>query len=217
MAEELFEVLRPHLEGPHLHVAGHSLGGSLATLVGLTAHLRGVGAGPAASAGGSGSSSNGGSSSRASGSSGASSSSSSSSSGGGGGSGGSSSSAAQQRPQQPGQPRVQVTTFGSPPVLALASAADEDGRAILRALRLPLGTVRNYVLQVRGVDCGSGLREETRAPPLRRGATAQGCARAAPPPRRKPTALLPCPNNSHTSRMIQCRARCSPPTLPSWR
>lgn len=41
MAEELYGVLHPHMEGhSRLHLAGHSLGGSLATMVALTAHLR---------------------------------------------------------------------------------------------------------------------------------------------------------------------------------
>lgn len=126
MAVELFAALRPHLEGPHLHLAGHSLGGSLATLVGLMAHLKGLGSSSSSADSGGGSSS--------------------SSSGGGGGSSGG---AQQQLQQQQGaRLRVQCTTFGSPPVLALAAQQDEDGRAILQALRLPLGTVRNYVLQV---------------------------------------------------------------------
>lgn len=122
MAAELFEVLRPHMEGvPRLHLAGHSLGGSLATLVGLTAHLKlggsclGGGGGGAASGRGSSTSSS-----------------------------GTSSDAEpvehpprQQHQQQQRQQRqrlqVEVTTFGSPPVLALAHGAEEDGRSILQA------------------------------------------------------------------------------------
>lgn len=113
MAEELFEVLRPHMEGQsQLHLAGHSLGGSLATLVALTAHLR---------LGGSGSSS---------------------------GSGTAANSQQQQQPLGGGGLQVQCTTFGSPPVLALAAGAGEDGGSMLQALRMPPGSVRNYVLQV---------------------------------------------------------------------
>ena len=44
MAAELFEVLRPHLEAyPHVHVAGHSLGGALSSMLALTAHLKTAG------------------------------------------------------------------------------------------------------------------------------------------------------------------------------
>jgi pimeloyl-ACP methyl ester carboxylesterase len=116
MAEELFEVLRPHMEGQsQLHLAGHSLGGSLATLVALTAHLR---------LGGS-SSSN------------------------------SSTAAASHHQQQQqlgaGGLQVQCTTFGSPPVLALAAGAGEDGGSMLQALRMAPGSVRNYVLQVKSL------------------------------------------------------------------
>lgn len=132
MAEELFEVLRPHMEGaPRLHLAGHSLGGSLATLVALTAHLKlggsslGAGGGSSSSHGAGGSSDSAASSLRG---------------------GGSTSGALpvkqqhgqQLREQQQEQQRrqrlqVEVTTFGSPPVLALAHGAEEDGRSILQA------------------------------------------------------------------------------------
>ena len=135
MAEELFEVLRPHMEGhARLHLAGHSLGGSLATLVALAAHLKLGGTRPASGSGGVASSSGlgglGGSSSG---------------SGGGGGNLGSSGRGGGQEPAL----RVGVTTFGSPPVVALSEGAEEDGRSILQALRLPPGCVRNYVLQAR--------------------------------------------------------------------
>lgn len=111
MAEQLFEDLRPHLEGaPNVHLAGHSLGGSLATLLAVTTHLRlhGGGSGSGGSVGGG----NGASSSSGS---------------GGAGKG--------------VQPRVQVTTFGSPPVLALAGPGGEDGRALLqvRGACMPAG------------------------------------------------------------------------------
>jgi hypothetical protein len=126
-------VLRPHLEGGgRLHVAGHSLGGSLATLVAIAAHLRLGGGGgsreedvAAATAAAAGQRIK-------------------SSVTGSGGSGKVGGGTAGQR----GRLAVQCTTFGSPPVLALARAPGEDGRSILAALRLPLGAVRNYVLQV---------------------------------------------------------------------
>lgn len=41
--------------------------------------------------------------------------------------------------------RVRVATFGSPPVLSLARGAD-SGDAILEALGMAPGAVRNYVL-----------------------------------------------------------------------
>ncbi|KAL4439045.1 hypothetical protein ABPG77_006982 [Micractinium sp. CCAP 211/92] len=135
MAEELFEVLRPHMEGvPRLHLAGHSLGGSLATLVALTAHLKLGGSclggdGGASSAGGGSSTSSGGTSSGAL------------------SAGHQPQQQRQQQQQQRQRLQVEVTTFGSPPVLALARGAEEDGRSILQALRLPLDSVRNYVLQ----------------------------------------------------------------------
>jgi hypothetical protein len=143
MAAELFDVLHPHIEAArHVELAGHSLGGSLATLLALTAHLRingGMGVGDSSS----GSSSGGGGSSSSHESSGGgrrTTSFTSSSSSGSGGSDGSS---------RPLQRRLSLhcTTFGSPPVLALASQPDEDGRSILKALQLPTGTFRNYVLQ----------------------------------------------------------------------
>ena len=119
MAAELYDVLQPHMEGArHVELAGHSLGGSLATLLALTAHLR-LNGGLGASAG-------------------------SSSSGGGGGSGGpaggfaSSSSSSSSISSSGGSTplsrnlSVHCTTFGSPPVLALANQPDEDGRSILK-------------------------------------------------------------------------------------
>lgn len=135
MADELFGELRPHIEGQaHLHLAGHSLGGSLATLMALTAHLRLGG-------GGGGSSSEQSDASSSSGTSGSDSSRSNSTAPP------AATAPAEQAPPGGGL-RVQCTTFGSPPVLALESQDDEDGRSILRALRLPPGSVRNYVLQV---------------------------------------------------------------------
>ncbi|KAL4452698.1 hypothetical protein ABPG75_008360 [Micractinium tetrahymenae] len=152
MAEELFGVLRPHMEGvPRLHLAGHSLGGSLATLVALTAHLKLGASSLGASSGGSDSSSTSSSSDGAhpSGLAG------SSSPGSAGFGSGAVPSRQQQQQRQQAQHaqqqrqrlQVEVTTFGSPPVLALAHGAEEDGRSILQALRLPLGAVKNYVLQ----------------------------------------------------------------------
>ena len=108
-------MLRPHMEGQsHLHLAGHSLGGSLATLVALTAHLRLGGSGSSADA------------------------------------------ASQQQPLGMGGLQVQCTTFGSPPVLALAAGAGEDGGSMLQALRMPPSSVRNYVLQVLRGSCLGG-------------------------------------------------------------
>lgn len=133
MADELFAVLRPHMEGQtRVHLAGHSLGGSLATLVALTAQLKLGGCSvPSTSSSSSSGSTGSGSGSNGTGSSGA------GSGGGGGGDG--------RQGRQCLQ--VQCTTFGSPPVLALAQGAAEDGRSILQALKLPLSSVRNYVLQ----------------------------------------------------------------------
>lgn len=166
MAGELFEELRPHMEGvPRLHLAGHSLGGSLATLVALTAHLK-LG-GSSLKAGKGGGSSAGGDDSDASGS-------------GPSSSGGSRGDAQQQRQRQrqPGRRhlQVEVTTFGSPPVLALAHGAEEDGRSILQA---------------RGPGAGRGLsgvpRTQTAAP--WEGRRACGVALRAPAPSARPKGL----------------------------
>ncbi|KAI3436571.1 hypothetical protein D9Q98_005987 [Chlorella vulgaris] len=124
MAEELYSVLRPHMEGQgQLHLAGHSLGGSLATLVALTAHLR-LGGSTSASA----ASLNDRQQQQQQ---------------------QLSPQGQQQQQQQQQRRRLQVTctTFGSPPVLAMSQGEGEDGRSILQAARMPPGAVRNYVLQ----------------------------------------------------------------------
>lgn len=240
MATELFDVLRPHMEAArHVELAGHSLGGSLATLLALTAHLR-IGGG-----GGSGDS--------------ASSSSVSSSSDGrgsvgrpeGGFASSSSGSSGASRPLQRGRLSVHCTTFGSPPVLALANQPDEDGQSILRAswvdgsckqadpvacktrvpqllpvpwldvlsahpchavqaLQLPAGTFRNYVLQASGA-CMAAVRPGL----LVSAHPAASClalfaAGAGPSPK------VPHPA-PHVCRTTLCRVRCSAPTPPSWR
>jgi len=138
MADELFEVLRPHIEGhSQVHLAGHSLGGSLATLLAVTAHLK-LGSISSNSANGSKGSSGAHGSSGANGSNGSVGSNGSSSNGSrnGGSSNGSSSgrpaAAAQAAAASQQRLQVRVTTFGSPPVLALSKGAEEDGRAILQ-------------------------------------------------------------------------------------
>jgi pimeloyl-ACP methyl ester carboxylesterase len=134
MAEELYSVLRPHMEGQgQLHLAGHSLGGSLATLVALTAHLR-LGGSTSASA----ASLNDRQQQQQQ---------------------QLSPQGQQQQQQQQQRRRLQVTctTFGSPPVLAMSQGEGEDGRSILQAARMPPGAVRNYVLQVRMSAAKTGV------------------------------------------------------------